>query len=131
MIKEKYEQAAELHGHKCPGLAMGVRAAEEAKRLLDIESVNDKSFTCIAESCACYIDGIQALTHCTVGNGRLVFNKTGQAAFNFYYGATGESVRLMLNALPTGMSRQELIDYILTAPLKKIYSVGEPVFPAP
>ena len=33
MIKELYEKAGELHGHYCPGLAIGVRAAAAASAI--------------------------------------------------------------------------------------------------
>lgn len=125
MIKEKFERAAAFHGHKCPGLAIGVRAAAEAMRLLGTEKLS-----CLAESSACYIDGIQALCGCTVGNGKLKFHPTGKTAFSFYTDE-GESVRLLLKQSSGEMSREERIDYLLTAPLEEVYSVGKPRVPWP
>ncbi len=125
MIKEKFERAAAFHGHRCPGLAIGVRAAEEAVRLLGTAELY-----CMAESSACYIDGIQALCGCTVGNGRLKFHPTGKTAFSFYT-AGGEGVRLLLKPAGGGMSREEHIDFLLTAPLEEVYAVGGPRVPWP
>jgi len=125
MIREKFDRAAAFHGHKCPGLAIGVRAAAEAMRLLGSEELY-----CMAENSACYIDGIQALCGCTVGNGRLKFHPTGKNAFSFYT-AGGESVRLLLKPDEREMSREERIDYLLTAPLEEVYTVSKPRVPWP
>ena len=70
MIKELYEKAGELHGHYCPGLAIGVRAAAAALDILSPEKKGTNLY-CIAESRACYLDGIQVVFGTTVGNGRL------------------------------------------------------------
>lgn len=125
MIKEKFEQAARFHGHRCPGLAIGVRTAEEAKRILGIKEPGEKGITCMAESSACFIDGIQLLCGCTVGNGRLKFHLTGKTAFNFYT-ETGESVRLRLRTFEGEMTKEERIAHILTAPFEELYETGEP-----
>ena len=50
MIHELYRKAGELHGHTCPGLAIGVRAALEALRILDdrIRAREvDKAYLCV------------------------------------------------------------------------------------
>ena len=44
MIRKQYEEAARFHGHACPGLAIGVRAAAEALRLLEITERDDEYY---------------------------------------------------------------------------------------
>ena len=44
MIKELYEKAGELHGHYCPGLAIGVRAAAAALDILSPEKKKTNNF---------------------------------------------------------------------------------------
>ncbi len=64
--------AQRLHGHLGPFLAIGVRMGiiintglpESAEKKITIKVPDQIPFTCA-------IDGIQAATHCTVGNGRL------------------------------------------------------------
>lgn len=130
MIRELYEKAGELHGHYCPGLAIGVRAAAEALDILNPEK-KGKNLYCIAESRACYLDGIQVVFGTTVGNGRLEVRDSNVAAFNFYDRESGRSVRLAAVDTPEGMSRDEKRDFILTAPLDKVF-VQTPVrFEAP
>ena len=121
MINELYERSAIMHGHKCPGLAIGVRAGAEALALLDVTERGHNLY-CIAESRACYQDGIQTVFRTTLGNGNLELRERGKAAFNFYDRATGKSIRLCAKPLPKGMNKQQMIDFILTAPVEQVFS---------
>lgn len=121
MIHELYESAAVIHGHKCPGLAIGVRAAAEAKRILEAPG---ESLSCVAEKNACFIDGIRSVAGCTEKKGRLSFNITGKVAFTFTNNASGKTVRLDFVGNKPGLSREEQIEYILTAPLDEIFAAS-------
>lgn len=126
MIHKLFDKAAVLHGHKCPGLAIGVRAAAEAIRILKIQNIQDKNLYCVAESMACYIDGIQVLSGCTFGKGNLIYRPTGKTAFSFYIDGTDRCVRFLLKDIGFDGDRSAKIEYILTAPLQKIFEVGKP-----
>lgn len=131
MIHELYQKAGILHGHYCPGLAMGVRAAAEALRILDV-TPGQKGLFCIAECSACYLDGIQMIFGATMGNRSLEVRPTGITAFNFYDTKAGTSVRLTaVTADTSGMTREEKTERILTAPLAEVFKVTEARFPAP
>ena len=130
-IDEAYEYAAILHGHKCPGLAIGVRAAEEAKRILGIDNIQDKGLYCVAENSACYLDGIQALIGCTAGKGNLIMHPTGKTAFSFYHTNAGKSVRMVMKSLPNVGDKSAQTDFILHAPLDEVFSLGETRFVIP
>ena len=121
MMKAPYVKAGELHGHYCPGLAIGVRAAAAALDILSPEKKGTNLY-CIAESRACYLDGIQVVFGTTVGNGRLEVHDSDEAAFNFYDRESGRSVRLAAAAMPAGLSRDEKRDFILTAPLGDVFA---------
>ena len=123
-IKEMYKISGGLHGHFCPGLAIGVRAAMEALLLLDVQEAG-KGVYCIAESKACYLDGIQVVFGTTWGNGMLELRDRGKTAFDFYNKQSGRSVRLCAVEWPEGMSKEETIEFILTAPLEKVFKTGE------
>jgi formylmethanofuran dehydrogenase subunit E len=131
MIQELYQKAGELHGHYCPGLAIGVRAAFEALRILEVENIHSHSLYCIAESRACFQDGIQVVFGTTLGNGNLELRDRGKTAFNFYDRANDKNVRLLLKQWPEGMSKVEVIEYLLTAPLEQIFDQTEVHFDAP
>ena len=42
-------KAVELHGHECPGLAIGVRVSDAAKEMLRIGSSEDEEIVCVAD----------------------------------------------------------------------------------
>lgn len=131
MIHEIFQKAGRFHGHTCPGLAIGVRAAVEAIRLLEIKNTHSHSLYCIAENRACYVDGIQTVLGCTLGNGNLEIRLRGKTAFNFYDRKDGKSLRLIAGDCPAGLSREESIEFILTAPLEEVFSVTLVHFQAP
>ena len=66
-----------------------------------------------------------------MGNGNIELRETGKTAFNFYDRATGRSVRLVAKVWPENLSRDELADYILTAPLEAVFDQTEVHFEAP
>ena len=124
-IREYYKQAGAFHGHWCPGLAIGVRAACEAGQALGTQMADRHNhIQCLAESTACWLDGIQFVLGSTLGNGALKIDDTGKSAFSFYNPETGESLRYYLLELPRERPREELIDYILSAPLDSISRTG-------
>ncbi len=129
-IHELYQKAGELHGHYCPGLAIGVRAAAEALRILDIREKGHGLY-CIAENRACYIDGIQMIFGTSWGKGNLEIRPRGKTAFNFYDRDDGKSVRLVGRDWPEGLSRPEMAEYILTAPLEDVFEQTEVRYTAP
>ena len=59
-------KAIAFHGHACPGLAIGVRAATEAIKRLNLFS-EDEEVVCVTENDACGVDGIQAILSGTAG----------------------------------------------------------------
>jgi len=124
-IHESYARAGELHGHYCPGLAIGVRAAWEAELAIGtVMRDRHNRLQCLAESEACWLDGIQSVLGATVGNGALKCAGTGKSAFNFYNPETGGSLRLYVKELPRERAKPELIEYILTAPREDIFLSG-------
>ena len=129
-IHELYQKAGELHGHYCPGLAIGVRAAAEALRILDIREKGHGLY-CIAENRACYIDGVQMIFGTSWGKGNLEIRPRGKTAFNFYDRGTGKSVRLAAKDRPKDMSRAEMAEYILSAPLEAVFDQTNVHFEAP
>lgn len=127
-IHEEYQQAGLLHGHYCPGLAIGVRAAVEGRKAVGNGEKNN--LCCIAERSACWLDGF-CLIGATIANGKLKIRDTGKVAFSIYNTDTGSSVRLFLKSGPQGMSRDETTQWLLTAPLEEVFTLGETKVPFP
>jgi len=86
---------AEFHGHMCPGLAMGIRAAEIA--LAEIgPHAGDEEVVAIVETDMCGVDAIQYLTGCTFGKGNLIHRDYGKNAFTFLRRSDGRAVRISM-----------------------------------
>jgi len=94
---DRFAEAAAFHGHVCPGLATGYRAAEIALSRLRSGHSEDEELVTIAETDACGVDAIQVLTGCTAGKGNLLFKDYGKHAFTFINRKTGAAVRVAAN----------------------------------
>ena len=105
-----WEECVAFHGHSCPGLTIGYKAALYAIRLLDLSFSEDEEVVCISENDACCVDAIQIMLGCTAGKGNLLFHMTGKMAFTFLNRETGKSVRILLKPQPSGETRNEKFD---------------------
>ena len=154
--EEKIEQTIAFHGHSCPGLAIGIRAAELARDRLGTPDQSD--LVAVAETDMCGLDAIQFLTGCTYGKGNLIHKDLGKMAFSFYDRKTGKGFRALLNpnaraafsdemrdlmkkvmgntATPAEQQRSdalrsELQAQYMTLPLEEMFLVEETPAPAP
>ena len=87
------EKAIDFHGHWCPGLAIGIRAAELA--LKEIGKASDEEIVAVVETDMCAVDAIQYLTGCTLGKGNLIYIDYGKSAFTFYRRRDNKAIRLV------------------------------------
>jgi len=55
---KSYSDAVAFHGHACPGLALGYRAAQYALGALKAGRSDDEELVCIVENDACGVDAI-------------------------------------------------------------------------
>lgn len=91
-------KAAQIHGHFCPGLAMGILAATYAMNHLKIDDSDGlEDVIAIMETNNCMSDGVQFVTGCTFGNNALVFHDIGKMAFTLAR-RTGKGVRISARA---------------------------------
>ncbi|WP_341860282.1 FmdE family protein [Desulfohalovibrio reitneri] len=98
----------DFHGHSCPGLTIGVRAAEMALR--DLGHASESDLVAVVETDMCGVDAIQFLTGCTFGKGNLVHRDYGKMAFSFYDRSSGKGVRLLLHPEAQGEMGAEMRD---------------------
>lgn len=89
-----FEDAVRFHGHACPGLAFGFRAAEIALAELGLGPARDEELVAVCENRSCAVDAIQVLTGCTAGKGNLIFREYGKQVYTFIKRQNGEAVRL-------------------------------------
>jgi formylmethanofuran dehydrogenase subunit E len=93
-----FREVAAFHGHTCPGLTLGYRAAEAAIKELATERDADEELVAIVENDSCSVDAIQVVTGCTLGKGNLIFKDHGKQAFTFISRSSGDAVRVALKA---------------------------------
>jgi tRNA-Thr(GGU) m(6)t(6)A37 methyltransferase TsaA len=74
-------EAGRLHGHFCPGLALGVISSAYAMKRISVSNDGMEKVLAITETNNCMSDGIQYVTGCTFGNNALVFKDFGKNAF--------------------------------------------------
>lgn len=91
-----FKRCAEFHGHVCPGLAIGYRAAMAGLDWLKENRSVDEEVVAIVETDSCSVDAIQVLTGCTFGKGNFLFKDHGKHVFTLFGRQTGEGVRLAL-----------------------------------
>ena len=106
--KERIDETIAFHGHSCPGLAIGIRAAELALRELD--NPKDTEIVAVVETDMCGVDAIQFLTGATMGKGNLIHRDHGKMAFSFYRRETGRGFRAMLNPETRGGMDDEMAE---------------------
>lgn len=88
------ELAIQFHGHICPGLLMGVRAAEFAQKHLDVNPDQDEELLAIVETNSCGVDAIQAILGCTFGKGNLIFRDYGKSVYTVASREKNRAVRI-------------------------------------
>ncbi len=88
-----FEEVVRFHGHACPGLAFGFRAAQAALERLG-ERSRDEELVAIAENRSCAVDAIQVLCGCTLGKGNLIINDYGKQVYTFMKRPGGQGIRL-------------------------------------
>ena len=91
-MDDDFKEAAEFHGHTCPGLAIGYRIAKYVKE--HYPRSQDEELVCIAENKSCSIDAIQFMLGCTAGKGNLLFRDYGKQAFTFYSRNKNKALRI-------------------------------------
>ncbi len=156
LTQEQIERAVAFHGHECPGLWIGMRAAELCLREL---GHNDETpITAVVETDMCGVDGIQVLTGCTFGKGNLIHKDFGKTAFTFYrredgkalrvvfqrptQGAEGDEMRELMKKVVSGEATEEeklragelkakARERIFNAPIEELFTVSETDRPTP
>jgi len=154
--KELIEKTIAFHGHSCPGLAIGIRAAELA--LKEIGRAPDEEVVAVVETDMCGVDAIQYLTGCTYGKGNLIHKDYGKNAFTFYRRRDNKAIRVVTrrdifgDAGPVlrelnrkvqekGLtedeektwreSRERISKHVMETNLSEIFEIKEPTAPVP
>ncbi|MEE4240064.1 MAG: FmdE family protein [Desulfopila sp.] len=125
--EELLQNVIAFHGHSCPGLAIGIRAAEYA--LQEFKNSRLEDLVCVTETDMCGVDGIQYLTRCTFGKGNLIHRDFGKAAFSFFDRSSGKAIRLLLrrdakeDQNGTVPGREAMIEVLMGKSLRDLFEV--------
>jgi formylmethanofuran dehydrogenase subunit E len=127
--------AEKLHGHLGPFLVIGVRIGKKAKQVLSIKG-NDKlqaeATVPLLTPFSCVLDGIQAITNCTIGNQKLrAKNSKKEIAVSFTLDSAKairisvkpEIVKKLMNRISEGALNEELAREIARMPEDLLFTV--------
>jgi len=95
-FSKNLDKAVEFHGHLCPGLVIGYRAALLANKELELDRSEDEELVAIVENASCAVDAIQYINGTTFGKGNLVFQDHGLHAYTFIERNSGKQIRIEL-----------------------------------
>lgn len=129
IIPEDLKAAITFHGHLCPGLIIGYRAAKLAAKELELHRDKDEELVAVVENDACGVDAIQWMLGCSIGKGNLIFRDQGKQAFSIFRRDTGKAVRLVFQgqagaSSPDGMAlRKKVMTGAATAEEKARFEV--------
>lgn len=144
MSKEKealtleIREAENLHGHLGPFLVIGVKMARLAKEALNVDKDKLWDMQVMAElpltpPFSCVLDGIQAITKCTVGNKKLeIRNSDGNIVTIFRLKSQNKALKICVNEqvvemlkeqLSKGVSNEELAWKIAVTPENQLFKV--------
>ncbi|HAA05617.1 MAG TPA: formylmethanofuran dehydrogenase [Syntrophobacteraceae bacterium] len=120
-----------FHGHMCPGLAIGYRAARIIMERLGSFRAEDEELVAIVENDSCSVDAVQWITGCTFGKGNFVFRDYGKQVFTVALRPSGRALRVALKRRefrigePPHEDREARIQWLLTAPEDLLFHVEE------
>jgi formylmethanofuran dehydrogenase subunit E len=91
-----------LHGHICPAMPLGIRAALEAMQALGVGRARNKELHVIMENgpshaALCFSEGVQMGTSATFGKGEITRTNEGKNAFSLIDKKTGKGLRVSIN----------------------------------
>jgi formylmethanofuran dehydrogenase subunit E len=96
MNSEDFKKCADFHGHICPGLCIGYKAAKAGLARLAENRSEDEEIVAIMETDACSADAVQVLTGCTFGKGNFIYRDYGKMALTLLSRNTGLGVRVAM-----------------------------------
>jgi len=96
--REDFKRCIAFHGHLCPGVSIGYRAARAAMDWLAAQRSEDEEVVAIVETDACSADAVQVLTGCTFGKGNFIYRDHGKMVLTLLSRKTGQGVRVAMKA---------------------------------
>lgn len=108
-------KAAQIHGHICPGLAMGVMGATKVMQELYNRQENPLDYTLIADMQNCPADGALFVTGCTPGTRRFIQGEHPENMCFYLKNKDGKGWKLTLRESSREYMKQHLPDNLTPA----------------
>jgi len=138
-MKDILRKAEDMHGHLGPFLALGVRMSLAGVRNLETREGNPQLHTkaelIYKVPFSCMLDGIQAVTKCTVGNKRLTWKESKEFETTFILKDNGRRIvvrpkptlirelRHKLESKPSDAALRQLAFDIATRPEEELFNI--------
>lgn len=118
-----WDRCVAFHGHRCPGLALGVRAATVALDFFmdDITDEEHPGISCTVNTSKCPSDGLRCVLGVDDGRGLTVAEEEGDLRFDF--SRNGKHIILTALPLKRGLSAEEKIVTILMGRQQDIFDI--------
>lgn len=114
----------EFHGHICPGLALGYRAAKAGMERIHAMRSADEEMVAIVENDSCAVDAIQFITGATFGKGNFYFRDYGKQVYTLALRPHGKGVRISLKSdVHRNEDRDERINRILSLDEHELFNI--------
>jgi len=105
--KDLWEITIDKHGHVCPGVTIGYKAALYAKKLLDLDFSEGERVVCITTNETCPVDAIRIIMRCGIEKDSTDTSQTGRLGFVFHNQITRRGIRLSYTAPNIGGTTKE------------------------
>lgn len=118
-----WDRCVSFHGHACPGLAIGVRAAQAALDFFmdDIQDESAPGISCVTTTDKCPSDGIRCMLCVEEGRGLTIKPSEGEIVFDF--SMDGKHIILTTRPKKTRLDRDASIVYTLNGPLEELFDI--------
>ena len=115
-----------FHGHLCPGIVIGYRAAKAGMKQIHAMRSEDEELVAIVENNSCAVDAIQVMTGCTFGKGNFFFRDYGKHVYTLALRPDGRGVRVSLkNDVFREEDRDERIKLILELDEDQLFDIRD------
>ena len=116
----------DFHGHFCPGLVLGYRAAKAGMERIHAMRSEDEELIAIVENNSCAVDAIQYMTGCTFGKGNLFFRDYGKHVYTLALRPSGRGVRVSLKGtMFENEDRDERIAQMLSIDENELFDIRD------
>jgi formylmethanofuran dehydrogenase subunit E len=118
-----FKRAVEFHGHACPGLYIGYRAAKLAMKKLGIKRAEDEEVAAIVENNSCAVDALQSILSTTFGKGNLYFKDYGKQVYTIFNRRDGKAIRISLREFSRGKTKEEALSLLHKLSDEELFNV--------